>query len=76
VAAGRPFPPPGASPGALGVVAWGIVKTLIILALLVAGGSLIFSRLADVSKDEVPVPSMVVVPNPPQVDFQPPNPLK
>lgn len=54
----------------------GILKILIILALLVAGGSILYSRFEDATKDEIPVPSMVVVPDPPQVDFQPPNPLK
>lgn len=76
VAAGRRSRPPGPSLRGPGAVAWCILKVLIILALLVAGGSIIYSRFADVSKDEIPVPSMVVVPNPPQIDARPPNPLK
>ena len=66
----RPFQP------APLVVRLSILKVLIILALLVAGGSLLYGQLVEADADKVPVPSMVVVPDPPPIDARPPNPLR
>lgn len=61
---------------AAGAVRSGILKVLIIIALLVAGGSLIYSQLEGADADKVPVPSMVVTPDPPPIDARPGNPFR
>lgn len=69
-------PPHRPSPRPAGVVAWCIFKFLVFVGLLAAGAFLIYGQVSKVDRDEIPVPSQVVVPNPPPIQVNPQNPLR
>lgn len=46
------------------------------MGLLAAGAYLIYGQVSKVEPDEVPVPSQVVVPNPPPIQVNPQGPLR
>lgn len=54
----------------------GIFKILVFVGLLAAGAYLIYGQVSKVEPDEVPVPSQVVVPNPPPIQVNPQSPLR
>ncbi len=65
-----------AFPRTVRVVAWGIFKFLVFVGLLAAGAYLIYGQVSKVERDEIPVPSQVVVPNPPPIQVNPQSPLR
>lgn len=46
------------------------------MGLLAAGAYLIYGQVTKVDRDEIPVPSQVVVPGPPPIQVNPQSPLR
>lgn len=46
------------------------------IAALVVGGFLVYDKVVQADRHDVPVPSQVVVPNAPDADIDVPNPLR
>lgn len=49
---------------------------LLLIGMLAAAAFFGYQKITEADKEDFPTPTQVVVPNPPNVDFSPPSPLK
>ena len=52
-----------------------IFKVLLVIGVLAAAAFFGYQQLVAVDPERLPTPTQIVVPDPPDVDFRPPNPV-